>query len=237
MNRLAGVLAVHTCQPMKEKCKELEVNHLQVKSARVQNKRSCQPNNTLRPSPPLSFSECSWKDFSSEHYLLLICIEVDIVGSICLLSRFLIVQETTQEEVVVNPTTRSDQTHPCLFLWWQVKRHPPRAFWMDYLSSIWVRVDVVCCICLLSLLLIAGWSHLAQCYMLCHQQLSTVILFDTTQEEVFVKWCSVFEHQCEWSWLQIFISVIVRISFEQQVARYLCGSAQFKLKRYRVETS
>ena len=36
--------------------------------------------------------------------------------------------------------------------------------------------------------------------------------------------------------MQIFISVIVRISFEQQVARYLCGSAQFKLKQYRVET-
>ena len=53
-------------------------------------------------------------------------------------------------------------SHPCLFLWWQLERYPSRAFWTDYLSSIWVRVDVVCCICLLSLLLIAGWSHLAQ---------------------------------------------------------------------------
>ena len=97
-----------------------------------------------------------------EHYMLLIWIEMDIVGSVCLLSLFLLVQETTQEEVVVNPTTPSDQAHPCLFLWWQVKRHRPRAFWMDYLSSIWMRMDVVCCICLLSLLLIAGWSHLAQ---------------------------------------------------------------------------
>ena len=50
-----------------------------------------------------------------EHYMLLIWIEVDIVGSVCLLSLFLLVQETTQEEVVVNPTTPSDQAHPCLF--------------------------------------------------------------------------------------------------------------------------
>ena len=116
MNRLAGVLAVHTCQPMKEKCKELEVNHLQVKKCKGSEQEVMSTEQHSQPSPPLSFSECSWKDFSSEHYLLLICIEVDIVGSICLLSRFLIVQETTQEEVVVNPTTRSDQAHRCLFL-------------------------------------------------------------------------------------------------------------------------
>ena len=41
-----------------------------------------------------------------------------------------------------------------------INQHLANYFWtrtrMDYLSSILVRVDIVCCICLLSLLLIAG---------------------------------------------------------------------------------
>ena len=38
-----------------------------------------------------------------------VVVGMEIVRSICLLSLLLMVQETTQEEVVVNPTTRSDQ--------------------------------------------------------------------------------------------------------------------------------
>ena len=153
-----------------------------------------------------------WKVFSSEHYLLLIWTEVDIVGSIYLLSLFLIVQETTQEEVVVNPTTPSDQAHPCLFLWWTTCR-PSGWGWMLFAAFVfylfsWLLVDLI----LLKKYVVP--STIEHC--------NTFIL-DTTQEEVVVKWCSVFEHQCEWSWLQIFIFVIVRISFEQQVAWYLCG--------------
>ena len=44
-----------------------------------------------------------------------VAVGMEFVRSVCLLSLLLIVQETTQEEVVVNPTTRSDQAHPCLF--------------------------------------------------------------------------------------------------------------------------
>ena len=97
-----------------------------------------------------------------EHYMLLIWIEMDIFGSICLLSLFLLVQETTRRSSCQpNNTFRPSTPLPFSFDG-RLERHPPRVFWMDYLSSSWVRVDVVCCICLLSLLLIAGWSHLAQ---------------------------------------------------------------------------
>ena len=88
-----------------------------------------------------------WKVFSSEHYLLLMWREVDIVGSIFFLSLFLIVQETTQEEVVVNPTTPSDQAHPCLFLWWTTCR-PSGWGWMLFAAFVfylfsWLLVDLI----------------------------------------------------------------------------------------------
>ena len=152
MNRLAGVLAMHTCQPMKEKCKELEVNHLQVKSARVQNKRSCQPNSTLRPSPPLSLSLMAGRalyvvDLNRGGYCW---IRLSFI-SFPACSRNNTRRSSCQPDNTLRPST------PLPFSFdGRLERHRPRQFWMDYLSSIWMRVDVVCCICLLSLLLIAG---------------------------------------------------------------------------------
>ena len=139
MNRLAGVLAMHTCQPMKEKCKELEVNHLQVKSARVQNKRSCQPNNTLRPSLPLSLSLMAGRalyvvDLNRGGYCWIRLSYISFPAC----SRNNTRRRSYQPDNILRPST----SLPFSFDG-RLERYPARAFWMDYLSSIWVRVDVV----------------------------------------------------------------------------------------------